>query len=163
MPSLYDIPTADILHGIIFPMLDYDSRIHLNRVLPPEERKTVKLPKHACFSHDIHVQIKRIKSHITRTNKLAKSQGIVLFLKGMISGRYIPIIKQFPLTYDAVYTKLTDLVRPHSDTIVAASPHFKKKIRLLSIQALERLNTTTFQRNVHITKPRKLSLSLSLT
>jgi len=51
-PTVLDELPLDIIRVFIFPKLDYESRIQLNRCLPPWDRLTKKIPHASIERHD---------------------------------------------------------------------------------------------------------------
>jgi hypothetical protein len=51
-PTVLDELPLDVIRVFIFPTLDYESRIQLNRCLPPWDRLTKKMPRVSVENHD---------------------------------------------------------------------------------------------------------------
>lgn len=127
------LPTQDILHGIIMPMLDYESRIHLNRVLPPIERYAKRIPKSVCLGHDGYIIMKNIKSHLNyieeRSFKKAKRcKKIIALIETLKTDKCINFIMNHPKFREAIVTKMNSFCNPAGQEISSASKYFKKKI-----------------------------------
>ena len=142
------LPTEDILHGCIFSLLDYESRINLNRIMPPNERYVNKFLKPAILGHDGKICMLNIKSHLNyidnRSNKkIKRCKKIISLLKVLITDRYIQFILNFPKFKEAIQKKMVSFCDPASPDINSASKYFKKKIRDISTILLNKLNTAT--------------------
>jgi hypothetical protein len=58
----------DLLRYVIRDMLDYESRVCLNRVLPPRDRYCTRLSRDACVDHQVHVSAKTLNSVFNHRN-----------------------------------------------------------------------------------------------
>ena len=59
----------DVIHYVVREMLDYESKICLNRVLPPHERCCTRMKQSACISHQIKVSCLVLSSVIRPINE----------------------------------------------------------------------------------------------
>jgi hypothetical protein len=57
---------VDVLQHVVLPMLDYESRVCLNRVLPANERCCLKMCRNRCIAHQIAVSCLAIQSVLDR-------------------------------------------------------------------------------------------------
>lgn len=58
----------DVIHHVIWHMLDYESKVCLNRVLPPDERACTKMAPSECTLHQVRVSCLTIGSVLRRMN-----------------------------------------------------------------------------------------------
>ncbi len=56
----------DVIHHVIYDMLDCESRVCLNRLLPPHERHARKLGVVTCIDHQIKVSCLMLRSVFDR-------------------------------------------------------------------------------------------------
>ena len=140
MIFLFDIlPLEDIIHETIMPMLDYESRIALNRCLAPRERYIHRFSADEIVRHELHVITNFLKQKLdnidnvtgpTRTLRIRKkSQLLLKFICYFEPGnRNVLIMRHYPSFHKIVVQKLTSLSDPQSDDIRHASRYFRRKI-----------------------------------
>jgi len=162
-----DIPLEDVLHETIMPMLDYESRINLNRCLPQHERYRARWTKNDCIGHELYIakncflhKIDRILSIQGNTKKRIQKrcilivQMIELFDTG---GRGFFLLEHFPNVHASFLCKLKMLIDVNDDSLNGATPYFKNKIRKLSQEVLIKLEKIAPVLNpaIHITPIQK--------
>jgi len=139
MTTYFDyLPTADILHECIFPYLDYESRIQMNRVLPPIERYRTRFSKDEIVRHELYVVTAILKSKLnsieticgsTRTIRMrTKSQRLIQMLQLVEEKRTVIMMQHYPSFHKVIIDKLTSLSDPYSDDLRDASKYFRQKI-----------------------------------
>ena len=132
------LPLEDVIHELLFPMLDYDSRIQFNQILMPYERHSKRLVKKDILQHEILVQTRLIRSQMNiigdrHYTKLIRCQRLCSLLNNFRFGKRGRILVEYlPQLRDAVIVKFNEFLNPNGDTIQSASPYFKKKIRALA-------------------------------
>lgn len=140
MLFLFDrLPLEDILHEIIMPMLDYESRIVLNRCLAPNDRYIHRFSADEIVRHELYVVSKLLKQKLdnisnvtgpTRSLRMRKrSQMLLQLLRCFEPGnRNLLIMRYYPSLHTIVVQKLTSLSNPRSDDMRDASRYFRRKI-----------------------------------
>ena len=140
MLFLFDcLPLEDILHETIMPMLDYESRIVLNRCLAPNDRYIHRFSADEIVRHELYVVSKLLKQKLdnirniigpTRSLRMRKkSQMLLQLLRCFEPGnRNVLVMRYFPSFHTIVIQKLTSLSNPRSDDMRDASRYFRRKI-----------------------------------
>jgi hypothetical protein len=147
------LPTKDVIHESIMAMLDYESRIHLNQVLPPDERMSWRFPAEDILSHELTVAMKSLHysldsihkaddyypdDHTKRRQK--KAQNFVSLLEKFREGRRErALLYHNRKFYCVVIGKLYSVLDEDSDVIDTCTPYFKKKIRGIAAELLPEL------------------------
>ena len=145
------LPVSDVLHETIFPMLDYESRIHLNQCLPAEDRFRARFSKDDMHSHELFVLELTLRSkqdhviHIRGTSRRTcnrKANRLLALLDDLRSHRVSFFMRNFPMYMSAVRTKLTHWQNPDHEDLRGAGLYTRRKfskrsaIALLHIQNL---------------------------
>jgi hypothetical protein len=140
MLSLFDLlPVEDILHETIMPMLDYESRIVLNRCLPPNERYRTQFSVNDIVRHELCVVSKLLKQKLdniynvtgrTRTLRMKKKSQLILTLLHCFEpgNRCVLMLQNYPSFHHTVVQKLISLSNPRSDDMRDASRYFRRMI-----------------------------------
>jgi hypothetical protein len=84
-PTLGDVPD-DVFRYVMFPYMDYDSRINFNQVMPPDWRVSRKFKEYSTLSHDVY----------TLTNTIRDAMDKVLG-NGDVNGRALAMANMFNL------------------------------------------------------------------
>jgi len=149
MSFLSWLPIEDVLHESIFPLLDYESRINLNRCLEPYERFR---PRHFSDgdlqAHDhfatlgaLTIKMDRIDRTVLITNKKRRLRARAFNIMNIIAflGHH-PSAKLFLRTYHAMRKvwihKLTDWSDPNHISLSTSSLYIREKISGLARSAL---------------------------
>lgn len=147
-PTYFDwIPTKDVIHEMIMPMLDYESRIQFNQSLKPIERMSWRFPAADILAHDLIVAAFSIKYSLDRIAdlaRLARLTGIEHERKKLIQKKskvFASFIDKFKegsrermfLNTNVAYhrkviNKIYEGIDPHSDMVSSCTPYFKKKL-----------------------------------
>jgi len=133
------LPTTDIIHECIFPCLDYESRIQMNRVLPPIERYRTRFSKDEIVRHELYVVTAILKRKLnsieticgsTRTIRMrTKAQRLIQMLQWVNpEKRTVIMMQHYPSFHTVIIDKLTRLSDPYSDDLRDASKYFRQKI-----------------------------------
>jgi len=150
---LFDLlPLEDVIHETIMPMLDYDSRIALNRCFRPSERYNLQFSQKDIIGHELYVVCNLIKNQVIAISQVSvpsykrriqrQAKLIVKLLHSIDSERrYSFALKYIPKFLEAVTNKIQALCDPESLELRAASPYFKRKITTLSRNLLPKLQT----------------------
>ena len=137
---LFDsIPLEDVIHETIMPMLDYESRIALNRCFLPNERYITRFSKNEIICHELCIisdflkyKLDKIENVTGQTRKLRvkkKSQLMIKLLHCFEQGnRSLLIMNYYPNFHKIVVRKLTNLSNPNSNELSHASRYFRQKI-----------------------------------
>jgi len=154
---LFDLlPLEDVIHERIFPMLDYESRIHLNRCFIPSERYYTRFTNTDMVSHDLYVNSNYIRYNLTMFVEISgvdsshkriqkKSQLMVKILNMFRpGGRGINLILYYPKFHETVLHKCMSVLDPESDTLKGTTAYFKKKLRNLSLEILPHLQNVSY-------------------
>ena len=140
MLFLFDnLPLEDVIHETIMPMLDYESRIALNRCFVPNDRYISRFTKSELLYHELHVisnflkyKLDNIESVDGPTIKIRikkKSQLLIKLIHCFEPGnRSTLIMHYYPSFKKTVIQKLTNLSDPNSDDIRNSSRYFRQKI-----------------------------------
>ena len=140
------LPTQDILHWVIMPMLDYESRINLNRILAPFERGAKKFTKEAILGHDGKIIMEKIKSHLnyiddSTHSKTKRSRKIISLIRFLIRDPSTQFIMNYPKFKETIIRKMKSFCDPLGGEIGSASNYFKKKIRKVAKILVKKLNS----------------------
>ena len=136
------LPTYDIIHEFIFPYLDYEDRIQFNQFLPREERLIRRMDKKDILVHDTSVSTALIRGYLDiigtpGLNIQKKSKCLVAMLNHFRPGkRGTRLLQHLPKLRNMFLQKLTDFLDPASDSLLLATRHFKKKIRMIAGEIL---------------------------
>ena len=65
-PTVLDQLPLDVIREYIFPRLDYESRIELNRCLPPWDRLSKKMDRASVETHDRLATTDTVKKHLQK-------------------------------------------------------------------------------------------------
>ena len=84
-PTLGDVPD-DVFRYVMFPYMDYDSRINFNQVMPPDWRVSRKFKEYTTLSHDVY----------TLTTTIGDAMDKVLE-NGDVNGRALAMTNMFNL------------------------------------------------------------------
>jgi len=141
MPSLKDLP-IDILHYELFPLLDYNSRLTLNTLLPPQERKTKSLLQEAINTLQFNLTIGKVKKFL----EYIDAHGLY-FIKKHIKDfdTNILVALQFNKdirlrTIDSLQRLITHInSRAYGTEFV--TPYIKKKVKLFASMLIYTINT----------------------
>ena len=146
MVNRFDLlPLYDIVHEMIFPMLDYESRIQFNRCLLPKDRHRAKFTTLQILSHELYVVSMMIKNVVVKIStvigftpkeRVYKKAKLIVTLLNMLDKRGSIMMKYYPKFKETVVEKLTSFTNPDSEELAVASPYFKQKIRKLSFSLL---------------------------
>jgi len=137
----------------IFRFLDYESRIHLNQCLKPQNRVCKRFSKSAIVSHEICVvadlvqmQLDAIEHSFT---KRKQSQTLVRLLQTFEKGRRSVILLQTcPRFCSTFVQKLYSMLDANSDDISSASTYFKRKIKRLIRKLLTEVPGFVYVENI---------------
>jgi len=157
MLFLFDIlPLEDIIHETIMPMLDYESRVVLNRCFAPSERCIRRFSKDEIIRHEIYVVTRILKNKIekienptgrTRKQQIKKQSQLLIQLLDCFEpgSRKLLIMQHYPKFKQVVIQKLIGLSDPTSDPtsdhLLGASRYFRKKIGDLSKKLLPHIQS----------------------
>ena len=139
MSCFDNLPIDDIVHETLMPMLNYESRIQLNRLLLPIHRKTRRFPAFACESHELYVVTQMLTESVTRfqtiqekdENRKYRKKAWRLFSilsnfeKG---GRYSQLLR-LPRMSHAYRNKLQEILDTSDTFLRNASPHIRSQLR----------------------------------
>ena len=140
MTTYFDyLPLEDVIHESIFPYLDYESRIQMNRVLPPIERYRTRFSKDEIVRHELYVVTAILKSKLnsietvcgsTRKIRMRKKSQRLLQMLQLVEPetRNVIIMQHYPSFHTVIIDKLTSLSDPYSDDLRDASKYFRQKI-----------------------------------
>ena len=139
MSCFDDLPIDDIVHENLMPMLDYESRIQLNRLLLPIHRKTRKFPAFACESHELYVLLQMLTESVNRFQEIRdmdmkrqyRKKALRLFsiLSNFEKGRRCSILLRIPHIFYAFQNKLKEILDPNSVFLQNATPHIRSQLR----------------------------------
>jgi hypothetical protein len=149
-PSYFDwLPTTDVIHEWIMPMLDYESRIQFNQTLKPIERMSWRFPAEDILSHELTVMAGSVRQTVDRISNAAwyyltpekrrqkKSQMFVSLLNKFREGRRERIlllhVRKF---HEVVIKKCYSILDEDSNVLEPSTPYFKKKIRGIAAEIL---------------------------
>ena len=149
------LPTKDIIHECIMPMLDYESRIQFNQSLKPIERMSWRFPAEDILSHELSVAVTSLHYSLDSINKAddvypddhkkrrqKKAQNFVSLLEKFREGRRERAFLYHNLKfYGVVIEKFYSVLDEESDLLSVCTPHFKKKIRGIAEEILPGLLT----------------------
>jgi hypothetical protein len=141
MPSLEDLP-LDILHYELFPLLDYNSRITLNKLLPPQERKTKSLLQEAIDTLQFNLTIGKVKKFLDYIN----AHGLY-FIHKNIKDFDTNILIALQLNKDIRLRTIDSLQRlityidKEEGGREFVTPYIKKKVKLFASMLIYTINT----------------------
>lgn len=154
--SLFDLlPLEDVIHEILFPMLDYESRINLNRCFIPSERYYSRFTNTDMITHDLYVSSNHVRHTFAMFDEVSdidssqkriqmRSQLMVKILNMFRPrGRGISLMIYYPQFRETVLQKFMSVLDPESDTLTHATMYFKKKLRTISRELLPYLQNIT--------------------
>lgn len=158
MTLFSNLPLYDIVHEILMPMLDYESRIQFNQFLEPEDRYRSRFSKHDRIRHTLYVLAKDVRSRFQRLEDAPRSeqtvrrrkrtQIIVEILTMFQPGkRWRLLLEHLPGFHRTFVEKLTSFLDPTSGNLDLASDYFRRKIRKLCesiLPTVETLSPTKF-------------------
>jgi hypothetical protein len=161
MLFLFDIlPLEDIIHETLMPMLDYESRIALNRCLAPDERYISRFSKDEILRHELYTITAILKYKLNKieqnTGLRKQSQLVVQMLQYFEpKSRKLLILQHYPSFRRVVIQKLKCFSDPNSDDLNHATRYFRQKIRDLATKLLPYIKTieTTPVPMRHILRP----------
>lgn len=144
------LPTKDIIHECIMPMLDYESRIQFNQSLKPIERMSWRFPAKNILSHELTVAAKSLHYSLDKVRYIdqtyyggrkkrlqKKAQTFVSLLEKFREGRRErAFLHHDRKLYDVTIQKLYSILDMESDVIQMSTPYFKKKIRRIASELL---------------------------
>ena len=149
MSFLSWLPIEDVLHESIFPLLDYESRINLNRCLEPYERFRPRhfsdgdLQAHDHFATLGALTLKMDRIQITDliTNKKRRLRARAFNIMNMIAFLgYHPSAQLFLRRYHKMrnvwISKLTTWSDPNHASLITSSVYIREKISRLARRAL---------------------------
>ena len=122
----------DVIHHVIRHMLDYESNVCLNRVLPPHERRCTQMTPSACISHQIRVSCLTIGSVMSRMNdtpgsSAARAACYYRALTLSITPPHTLLIRHHPLFTNTLLTKAHQVLRDRGTAIMLAVPRAARK------------------------------------
>jgi hypothetical protein len=141
MPSLQDLP-LDILHHELFPLLDYNSRITLNKLLPPQERKTKALLQEALDTLQYNITIGKVKKFLDYID----AHGLYFINKNIKDfDTNILVALQFNTdirlrTIDSLQ-RLVKYIDNRASGTEFVTPYIKKKVKLFASTLIYTINT----------------------
>jgi hypothetical protein len=115
-PTVLDQLPLDIIRVYIFPKLDYDSRIELNRCLPPWDRLSKKMNRASVEIHDRITTVPEIKKYLDK-----------LELIWTPTERFKLIIQMFCLICRPRYINMTQYNPTFRQTLFDRLEHFKEE------------------------------------
>ena len=116
-PTVLDELPLDVIREYIFPRLDYESRIELNRCLPPWDRLSKKMDRASVEGHDRRTTTATVKTYLHKLEwvwtpndryKLCIKM-FALFFKP----RYLNLVRHQHDFRTALLEKLDSLKNPH--------------------------------------------------
>lgn len=171
MSFLSWLPIEDVLHESIFPLLDYESRINLNRCLEPYERFRPRqfsdgdLQAHDHFAtlEALTIKMGRIHSTDLITNKKWRLRARAFNIMNIIAflGHH-PSAQLFLRTYHAMRKvwihKLTDWSDPNHASLTTSSVYIREKISGLARSALP--NIMALEPFPRIVRAKQIAISM---
>ena len=120
-------------------MLDYESRVCLNRVLPPHERACTKMAPSACTSHQVSVSCLTLGSVISRiadtpAYSMARTACVARALTLAITPPHTVVIRHYSLFANMLLAKAHQVLRDRGTACMLAVPRPERK-RLYRIAA----------------------------
>ena len=139
---LDELPT-DLIYYVIFPYLDYHSRVTANLLLHPEDRLRTPLRKGAVLEFSMKFSGSIVKKLVlkqnTATNPIARNR---LTLKIWRTMRMFPELAQHCAKFRrVVIEKATDFINPNPDDATKVSAYTLKTLRGLCEHYLLLLET----------------------
>jgi hypothetical protein len=160
------LPTKDIIHEFIMPMLDYESRIQFNQSLKPIERMSWRFPAEDILSHDLSVAVKSLHSSLDSIHAedyyaddykkriQKKTQSFVSLLEKFREGRRERMmLHHHQKLWGVVIQKFYSVLDEGSDLLRMCTPYFKKKIRGIATELLPgllKIQPTNFKRMIAV-------------
>jgi hypothetical protein len=141
MPSLQDLP-LDILHYELFPLLDYNSRLTFNKLLPPQERKTKSVMQEAIDTLQFNLTIGKVKKFL----EYIDAHGLY-FINKNIKDFDTNILVALQFNKDIRLRTINSLERliTHIDSRAHGTefvtPYIKKKVKLFASILIYTINT----------------------
>lgn len=115
----------DIIKHVIFPSLDYESRIQLNKCLSPRDRISTKLAKDAIDAHERFVCYHNLYILFIRLDKPSNSYT----LEGMRTEKYRFLIKIFSLFKKPNYLNFISAELKFRNTLLSKISEFSTDIQ----------------------------------
>jgi hypothetical protein len=147
---LFDELPLEVIREVIFPYLDFESKICVNRCLPIQDRLTKKMTRKSIESHDVLVSTNNFQSRLNlirlkrvedRKTKNEKTNMIIRMMKEFHTNRHGIILRNHPNFRMVLIKKLKEFINPDGE-IASLTPYFKKrlsnacKIALVTLEAL---------------------------
>ena len=143
MSFLTWIPLNDVLHETIFPMLDYESRIQLNRFLEPADRCKSQFQKQSILRHELFIMKEMFQKRLNMLNTygipLRKKCHTFINILTMCRGKARILFEQYPTLHKTVLQKIRNVCDPRHEDIELASRYFRLKISKLARDILPEL------------------------
>lgn len=123
-PTVLDELPLDVIRVYIFPKLDYDSRIELNRCLPPWDRLSKKMNPASVNAHDRLTTVPEIKKYLDKLNNNRIGDN---------TKRFKLIIQMFCLICRPRYINMTQYNFNFRQTLFDRLEHFKEEARRVNV------------------------------
>jgi hypothetical protein len=133
---LFDELPLEVIREVIFPYLDFESKICVNRCLPIQDRLTKKIPRKSIESHDIFVSTNNFQSRLNlirltravdRKTKNKKTNMIIRMMKEFHTNRHGIILRNHPNFRMVLIKKLKEFINPDGE-IASLTRYFRKKL-----------------------------------
>lgn len=148
---LFDELPLEVIREVIFPYLDFESKICVNRCLPIQDRLTKKIPRNSIESHDVFVSTNNFQSRLNlirltravdRKTKNKKTNMIIRMMKEFHTNRHGIILRNHPNFRMVLIKKLKEFINPDGE-IASLTRYFKKKLSNACKTALVTLESMT--------------------
>ena len=122
----------DVIQHVIRHMLDYESKVCLNRVLPPPERACTKMAPSACISHQVKVSCLTLSSVMTRmgvtpASSTARAACYSRALTLAITPPHTILIRHYNLFTNTLLTQAHKVLRDRETPIMLAVSRSARK------------------------------------
>lgn len=154
---LFDWMPHDIIKFEIFPYLDYESRIAVNKCLPPVDRVSTRMKPEQIIKHDLAINTVRlfsIVSNIKNTSSHAarRLKKIIGMFNEFKSYRTATILQHNSKFRKATIEKLNEFIDPKNPDYKLISAYYKRKIILSARETLQFIKKIPFIKEIEINR-----------
>jgi hypothetical protein len=113
-PTLGDVPD-DVFRYVMFPYMDYDSRINFNQVMPPDWRVSRKFKEYSTLSHNIYTLVNVINDSMDKVLEKDDVDGRALAMTKMFNLCARPHVLAFINTNEKLKKVVLERTKAHYD------------------------------------------------
>lgn len=125
-PTLGDVPD-DVFRYVMFPYMDYESRINFNQVMPPDWRVSTKFKKDSALSHDVLTLLGIIGHAMDKVLENDNVNGKAIAMTNMFNLCARPRILAFINTHENLKKVVLDRTEEHCDVNRLMRLHISEK------------------------------------